>query len=84
MGYTCGDRLRVGWRDGFTFHHIHRGVSLSTISGRGTRRAEDAQGTPTQTHVSPSILVYEGYRTGYVGLLQGPTEGVFLMSEVLL
>jgi len=28
-------------------------------SGRGTARAEDAQRTPTQSHVSPSILVYE-------------------------
>ena len=27
--------------------------------GSGTARAEDAQGTPTQSHVSPSILVYE-------------------------
>ena len=25
----------------------------------GTLRAEDAQGTPTQSHISPSILVYE-------------------------
>jgi len=29
------------------------------FSGRGTARAEDAQGTPTQSHISPSILVYE-------------------------
>jgi len=29
------------------------------VSGRGAARAEDAQGTPTQSHVSPSILVYE-------------------------
>ena len=29
------------------------------LSGRGTTRAEDAQGTPTQSHISPSILVYE-------------------------
>ena len=29
------------------------------VSGRGTARAEDAQETPTQSHVSPSILVYE-------------------------
>ena len=29
------------------------------LSGRGTTRAEDAQGTPTQSHMSPSILVYE-------------------------
>jgi len=27
--------------------------------GRGTTRADDAQGTPTQSHTSPSILVYE-------------------------
>jgi len=27
--------------------------------GRGSTRAEDAQGTPTQSHISPSILVYE-------------------------
>ena len=26
-----------------------------------TTRAEDAQGTPTQSHISPSILVYEVY-----------------------
>ena len=29
-------------------------------SGRGTARAEDAQGTSTQSHTSPSILVNEG------------------------
>ena len=28
-------------------------------SGGGAARAEDAQGTPTQSHISPSILVYE-------------------------
>jgi len=27
--------------------------------GRGAARAEDAQGTSTQSHISPSILVYE-------------------------
>ena len=26
---------------------------------RGTLRAEDAQGTPTQGHIPPSVLVYE-------------------------
>ena len=25
----------------------------------GTTRAEDAQGTPTQSHISPNILVYQ-------------------------
>ena len=32
------------------------------LSGRGTTRADDAQGTPTQSHMSPSILVYEHTR----------------------
>ena len=41
------DRLRVGWLNSWD------------LSGRGTTRAEDAQGTPTQSHISPSILVYE-------------------------
>jgi len=30
-----------------------------SCSGRGTTSAEDGQGTPTQSHISPSILVYE-------------------------
>ena len=30
-------------------------------SGRGTTRAEDAQGIPTQSHISPSVLVYEDF-----------------------
>ena len=38
---------------------IDSGLVGSTDFGRGTVRAEDAQGTPTQSHISPSILVYE-------------------------
>ena len=29
------------------------------LVGMGTARTEDAEGTPTQSHISPSILVYE-------------------------
>ena len=29
------------------------------LHGRGTTRAEDAQGTPTQSHISRRVLVYE-------------------------
>ena len=36
---------------------VGRGITRAV--GRGTTRAEDAQGTPTQSHTSPSILVYE-------------------------
>ena len=32
---------------------------VGSTDGRGAARAEDAQGTPTQSHISPSILVYE-------------------------
>ena len=32
---------------------------LMIDSGRGAATAEDAQGTPIQSHISPSILVYE-------------------------
>jgi len=37
-------------------------VGSTDLSGRGAARAEDAQGTPTQSHISPSILVYEDYK----------------------
>jgi len=36
-------------------------LRVGWLNGRGTARAEDAQGTPTQSHISPSILVYEDY-----------------------
>ena len=33
-------------------------------SERGAARAEDAPGTPTQSHISPGILVYEDRMNG--------------------
>ena len=42
------DRLMIGWINGVSF-----------ITSTGTTGAEDAQGTPTQSHISPSIPVYE-------------------------
>ena len=41
--------------------------SLVESLSQGTTSAEDAQGTPTQGHISPSVLVYEdkkGWRFG--------------------
>jgi len=32
------------------------------LSGRGTTREEDGHGTPTQSHISPRMLVYEDYQ----------------------
>ena len=44
-------------RAGFVLVKSPTGLGLT--SGRGTTRVEDAQGTPTQSHVSSSILVNE-------------------------
>ena len=53
-------RLRRGPPASHTLQMIDSGLAGST-AGRGTTRAKDAQGTPTQSHISPSILVYEDY-----------------------
>ena len=45
-------RLRVDWLNGFFIHHFHRG--MRPREGFRAARAEDAQGTPTQSHISPS------------------------------
>ena len=37
------------------------GLGFRDLSERGTTRAEDAQGTPTQSHISTNTLVYENY-----------------------
>ena len=37
----------------------HAGAAWVIDFGRGNTRAGDARGTPTQSRVSPSILVYE-------------------------
>ena len=47
-------RLRKAWR-----HTGRQRVDDKLRVGRGAVRAEDAQGTPAQSHISPSILVYE-------------------------
>ena len=35
------------------------GLLGPACAGRVTARAEDAQGTPTQSHILPSMLVYQ-------------------------
>ena len=39
------------------------------LSGRGTTRAEDVQATPTQSHISPSVLVYEEKQVDTAGTI---------------
>jgi len=59
--------------------------------GRGAARAEDAQETPTQSHISPSILVYEDYGFGSrdnvlrvygLGSVQGQGEGLRVEGDL--
>ena len=35
---------------------------MSSLNGRDTTRAKDAQGTPSQGNISPSLLAYEDKR----------------------
>ena len=54
--------IESGLVDSTDFHSSHpHGHQPQHLSGRGTTRAEDAQGTPTQSHISPSILACEDY-----------------------
>ena len=39
---------------------LYDSYRLRVAAGRGAVIAEDARGTPTQSHISPSILVYDG------------------------
>ena len=43
---------------------------VGSTAGRGAARAEDAQGTPTQSRTLPCVLVYEGY-PGAVRVAEG-------------
>ena len=58
--------------DGGTLHSL-------IDSGRGATRAEDAQGTPTQSHISPSILVYENEEKNPLALT--PLEARLISRE---
>ena len=73
-----------GWNEGFGLwvsglvtqaSHGDQGGSRIRVDGRGAARAENAQGTPTQSHISPSKLVYEdqssGVRVWFGHLLRG-------------
>ena len=47
---------------------------------KGAARTEDAQGIPTQSQISPSILVSEDYM--YDRLIQAPPSGRFSVQKV--
>jgi len=67
---TWFDRLRVGWLNEFSFSISTGACARAPRARRGTTRAEDAQGTPAQSHISPSMLVYEDCVVGSVEELE--------------
>ena len=42
-----------------SFLDLFVNLLVEKLAARGTTRAEDAQGIPTQSHISPSILLHE-------------------------
>ena len=50
-GYIQCELNECAWPAPFSYDRLR--------VGRGPAREEDAQGTPIQSHISPSILVYE-------------------------
>ena len=42
---------------------------VGDLAGRGTTRAEDAQGTPNQSHISPSILAYKDQHESFASTI---------------
>ena len=49
-------------------HYANAIILLIWSDWEGYHESRDAQGTPTQSHISPSTLVYEDYRKVYVEL----------------
>jgi len=60
-GVGFGGNIFKKWIEGLGFGGRVSGFGsgVDRLSGRGAARAEDAQGTPTQSHISTSILVYQ-------------------------
>jgi hypothetical protein len=55
-GYSKVDTLRLWYKP------VNFGATIDSglvDPGSGAARAEDAEGTPTQSHISPSVLVYQ-------------------------
>ena len=65
--------------------HPNEAAIPTRCSGRGAARAENAQGTPIQSHISPRILVYEDKRAREVhsgGLAAGSSIRGFISQNV--
>ena len=55
----CSNKRETNGLEPFTTLSLRIDLGLVGSTEGGTRRAEDAYGTPTQSHITASILVYE-------------------------
>ena len=53
---------------------------IDSGSGRGAARADGDQGSPTQSHISPSILVYEDWDV----MADDGSVGTYLVADLPL
>ena len=58
------DSRSVGSTNFHSSHPQGHAPELANLSGRGAATEESAHGTPTQSHISPRILVYEDKEKG--------------------
>ena len=56
-------------------------IRVEGLGGTGAARAEDAQGTPTQSHISPSILAYEDQGLRLMGMWRDGGGGIKVRSD---
>jgi len=72
---TLGSGISIAMIDSWT-------TNSWDLSGKGTKRAENVQGTPTQSHLSSSILVYEDHVIKVPSLIAaGAYRGISLIRK---
>ena len=89
VGFVPGTLICTRKIDGHCLYQVIDSglVSLTDLFVRNSARAQDAQGTPTQSHTSPSVQVYEDELLGVVcGVVfvaapgrSRPHEGIMLV-----
>jgi len=57
-------------------------MNLIDLSGSGSARAEDAQGTPTQSHISPSKFQYTKIKAGSPEQIDRPSTSQGELKQV--
>jgi len=63
---------------------LQTNIERDRLSGRGTARAEDDQGKPTLSHISPSILVYEEKRNKQASQVRNPDLALIIFWSFMV